>query len=59
MKFLFGFLLISMSGLYGCSDNTINEDEVTIERQEDYNRESASEDEIQIDRTDEEIDVDE
>lgn len=59
MKFLSSlFLLILMSGLYSCNNNTSDEDEVTIERQEDYNREDATGQETIPVKQDEELELD-
>lgn len=48
MKFItIIMLLINLFSLQACqSDKTSNDDEITIERQEDYNREDANEQDV-------------
>jgi hypothetical protein len=59
MKILSGvFLLVCLSGLYSCNNPSNDEDEVTIERQEDYNREDATGQETIPVKQDEELDLD-
>lgn len=55
---MIGLLLSSSALVSSCSDdNTVNEDEITIERQEDYNREAPTEDEAIPLRRDNEVDI--
>lgn len=53
-------LLTNLLFLHACNrDDAGNNDEVTIERQEDYNREDATEQEtIPVKRQNEELDLD-
>lgn len=44
--FLTLLMLIPLSQLAGCNRDVGNDDEVTIERQEDYNREDATDSEV-------------
>ncbi len=60
------FMLTSLFQFTGCNRSDVDDDEVIIERQEDYNREDASDTEVlPLDRDDEfklqsddEVDVD-
>lgn len=67
MKLLMTLLILtSLFPITGCNRSDVEDDEVIIERQEDYNREDASDTEVlPIDRDDEfklqsddEVDVD-
>lgn len=60
------FMLTSLFQMTGCNRSDVDDDEVIIERQEDYNREDASDTEVlPLDRDDEfklqsddEVDID-